>query len=293
MTLRAGMPEPGASDRSSASRALARRRARRPPPAALARGAPSPRDAERARDASRDAARGSCRVRLLCEHGHSPRRFAAVASRGSAARRRPRRASAQSATTVSTSSGGDDADVAGLPRDWARRARDRADATRTRVGGPVRRRRAWCAGSGVTVVRGHQTSRTRSFSQYIVPRPRSWPIFRYGEVVAVLADERRAVGVGGDLIDGRDDRVHRRCVSSMLPPCGPLRMRTRMRVDDDERRPHEGREIGDRHVDVLVQAVAAAAEDAVPVLHRGRVLREVVVLRDGDVDDLVRVDERA
>ena len=58
--------------------------------------------------------------------------------------------------------------------------------------------------------------------------------------------------------------------SSMLPPCGPLRSRTRIASTIVKRRPHERRQVGDRDVDVLVQAVAAAAEHAVPVLHRRR-----------------------
>ena len=115
-----------------------------------------------------------------------------------------------------------------------------------------------CAGVGRRRAR-HQTSRTRRFSQYIVPRPRSWPILRYGRLSRCWPMSVAAVGVGGDLIDGGDDRVHLLRVVDVAALRAVAHEHAH-RVDDDERRAHERREIGDRHVDVLVQAVAPAAE---------------------------------
>ncbi len=106
----------------------------------------------------------------------------------------------------------------------------------------------------------------------------------------MLTDERARKGVGGDLVGGDDDRVqHPRVVD--VASLRTVSHEHAHRVDDDERRAHEGREVGDGDVDVLVQAVAPAADDAVPVLHSAGEPGQVVVLGHRHVDDLVRVDQ--
>ena len=80
--------------------------------------------------------------------------------------------------------------------------------------------------------------------------------------------------------------------SPRLPPVGPLRNRTRRAVQQDERRAQHQRQVGDDAVDVLVELVAAAAQQAVPVLGGHRGPAQVVVLDRGDADDLVGAVER-
>ena len=77
-----------------------------------------------------------------------------------------------------------------------------------------------------------------------------------------------------------------------VAPLGAVANEHAPRVDDHQRRPHERGQIGDRRVDVLMEAVSPPAEHAVPVFHRAGVLGEIVVLGNGDVDHLVGVDER-
>src|SRR5215831_15022208 len=77
--------------------------------------------------------------------------------------------------------------------------------------------------------------------------------FQVRHVFALLTDERDAVGVGGHLIDRRDDGVHLTRVVDVAPLWAVPDEDARG-IDDDERGAHERREVGHGNVDVLVQA---------------------------------------
>ena len=62
-------------------------------------------------------------------------------------------------------------------------------------------------------------------------------------------------------------------------------------VDHGERRPHEGGQVDDRLVDLLMQPVTTSTEYSVEVLHPDRTAGERVLLDDRHVDQAVGLDE--
>ena len=106
----------------------------------------------------------------------------------------------------------------------------------------------------------------------------------------MLANQGARECVGRDLIDRGDDGVHLARVVD-VPPLRAVSHEDANGVDHGERGAHEGGEIGDRGVDVLMEAIAPATENAVPIFHGGGELGQVVVLGHGYVDHLVGVDQ--
>ena len=125
-------------------------------------------------------------------------------------------------------------------------------------------------------------------SDAIVRRAEAWRggAGEVGQVVeASWPSSVGAAGVGGDWIGADDQRVGRLEVGQRTAR-RPVGHHARRAIEHDEGRLHQRGQLDDDAVDILVELVAAAAEQPVPVLHRHRRPGAVVMLDRRDADEL-------
>jgi hypothetical protein len=107
------------------------------------------------------------------------------------------------------------------------------------------------------------------------------------EVVGVQVPPRFGyVGIEGYGIGAGDHRFLQRYVFK-IASSGAVAKENAISVKQSDRGKHEVGQIGQTLVDLLMETVALAAEDAVPVLHAKSDADQAVVLGDREIDDLV------